>query len=107
MKMDDLFKTDAVLWKNPVPDGYGGYTYDSPIQIKVRWEDVQRWYRDKDGVEKLSDSIVFYTDKIEVGEKLARGNLSDASESDSRKVDRCKECKNVKDEVVMWMFWLL
>jgi len=28
----------CVYWGNPVNDGYGGYTFDDPIEIKCRWE---------------------------------------------------------------------
>lgn len=33
----------AVYWGNPQPDGYGGYTYDAPVELQppdngVRWE---------------------------------------------------------------------
>lgn len=30
---------DCVYWGNPQNDGYGGKTYDPPIEIKCRWED--------------------------------------------------------------------
>lgn len=30
---------DAVYWGNPQNDGFGGKTFDAPIQIKCRWED--------------------------------------------------------------------
>ncbi len=30
----------AIYWGNPVSDGYGKYTYDDPVEISCRWEDV-------------------------------------------------------------------
>jgi hypothetical protein len=30
---------DCVYWGNPHEDGYGGITYDDPIELKCRWED--------------------------------------------------------------------
>lgn len=32
-------KQKAVYWGNPVKNGYGGYTYDDPIEIDCRWEE--------------------------------------------------------------------
>jgi len=28
----------CVYWGNPVQDGYGGSTYDAPVEIACRWE---------------------------------------------------------------------
>jgi hypothetical protein len=28
----------CVYWGSPVNDGYGGFTFDDPIEIKCRWE---------------------------------------------------------------------
>lgn len=30
---------DCVYWGNPVNDGYGGFTFDDPVEIKCRWEE--------------------------------------------------------------------
>ena len=29
----------AVYWGNPQNDGYGGFTFDTPVEIKCRWEE--------------------------------------------------------------------
>jgi hypothetical protein len=29
----------AIYWGNPVKDGYGGNSYDDPVEIPCRWED--------------------------------------------------------------------
>jgi len=34
-----LCEQDAVYWGNPQDNGYGGFTYDDPVEIKCRWED--------------------------------------------------------------------
>jgi hypothetical protein len=32
------FPYKCVYWGNPVNNGYGGYTFDEPIEINCRWE---------------------------------------------------------------------
>lgn len=27
-------------WGNPIPDGYGGFTFDEPVELDCRWEDI-------------------------------------------------------------------
>ena len=100
-------KADAILWQNPTPDGFGNYTYDDPVKIKVRWEDSQEWFRGEDGVEKLSDSVVYTTTEIETGEKLIRGNNTGSDIKNARKVEKRKECQDIKGNIVMWKLWLL
>lgn len=43
MSMTELFlsgcKQKAVYWGNPTEDGYGGLTFDDPVEIYCRWED--------------------------------------------------------------------
>ena len=32
-------KQTAVYWGNPIEDGFGGYDYDDPVEIKCRWSE--------------------------------------------------------------------
>ena len=33
---------DCVYWGNPVNDGFGGTTFDYPVEIKCRWTEKTR-----------------------------------------------------------------
>jgi len=67
--LDTMRKQFAWLWANPVPDGVGGFTYNSPRRIRVRWEDTQERFFNAAGEELISRSVVY------VGEDLQPGVL--------------------------------
>jgi hypothetical protein len=68
-------RQDAVLWKNPRPDGNGGYSYDRPRAIKVRWELTQSRYFDAQGVERISNVTAYTGEDLITGERLLLGVL--------------------------------
>lgn len=70
---------DAVYWGNPQPDGYGGYTFDAPVEIKVRWDEKYELIRDKDGKETVSTAQVLLTQDVDYGGYLYLGTLNELS----------------------------
>ena len=69
----------AVLWANPVNDGRGGYTYDIPIEIKVRWDETTKLIvnRNRQKEEMISTSQILTNQEIYEGSILFNGSLSD------------------------------
>ena len=67
----------AVYWGNPVDDGYGGKTFDYPVEIKVRWDYKQRQVVLPDGKEINADVQVLTPEDLEVGGFLFLGELDD------------------------------
>ena len=67
----------AVYWGNPIPAGTGGYTYDNPIEIAVRWDDVSEKIAMDNGEEKLSRAMVTVTQDVDLGGLLFLGTLAD------------------------------
>ena len=73
----------AIYWGNPVDDGYGAYTYDTPVEISCRWEDVNM-------VDTVDPKVVGYVVRCEVildqdvdeNGMMFLGGLADISESD-------------------------
>ena len=82
MNLERKCKQDAVYWANPVPDGTGGHTYDTPEDIKVRWEDRQELFIDADGRERMSNAVVFYTLDFNLGGYLYLGTSADFDSSE-------------------------
>ena len=87
MKFSRFHKQTAVYWANPVADGFGGFTFDAPVELSsdndnaVRWEETQEKFVDSIGEEHLSRAIVYLTDDVEVGEYLMLGELADLDSS--------------------------
>lgn len=67
----------ATVWKNPVSDNYGGFTYDSPVLIACRWEAKTELFIDNTGREAVSKAVIFLdlADSIEEGDMIAFGDL--------------------------------
>jgi hypothetical protein len=67
----------AVYWGSPKNDGYGGTTYDSPVEIKCRWDGKTKRITNDEGEEVVSRAQVLVTQDLEVGGVLYLGTLND------------------------------
>jgi len=74
-----MYKQTAVYWGNPVNDGYGKNTYDSPVEISCRWENVDQVVEENnvDGRKLVSRSVVYTDSDLDVEGVLFLGCLSD------------------------------
>lgn len=112
MQVSHFMTDSAVRWANPSPDGYGGYTFDAPDELDVRWLDKQEWFRDNTNTQILSNAVVFSTTQMTVGERIYKGSLSDLDSSSdyySSGVFTVKKTFGEKDtdgNVIMWKAWL-
>ena len=90
----------AVYWGTPVNDGYGGYTFDDPVEILVRWEDKNVLFKDNTGRELISKAQVFIHSDYTVEEEgwLYLGDLDDSgldSASTPDEVDGAFQIKRI------------
>ena len=67
----------CVYWGNPIEDGYGSKTYDPPIEIACRWEDMQQIIVEADGSQSLSRAVVFVSIDLDEDGLLWLGTLND------------------------------
>lgn len=49
----------ATYWGSPTSDGLGGNTYAVPVTLKVRWEEREEEFIDRNGETKVSNAIVW------------------------------------------------
>jgi len=73
----------AVYWGNPVNDGYGDKTFDSPVEIQCRWEDRNEVFVAPNGDELIAKSIVYISQDVDEEGCLWLGTLDALYESDS------------------------
>jgi hypothetical protein len=82
MSIEDLIlrtvTQTAVYWGNPQPDGYGGETFDDPIEIDCRWEDATELNRSDVIREFITKAIVYVTQDLDVNGWLYLGSLTDS-----------------------------
>jgi hypothetical protein len=83
MNLTRNLKQTAVYWAISDADGYGGYTFDDPVELSpssnngVRWEQIQKLYIDAFGEERMSESIVYLAQDVTLGGYLYLGSLDD------------------------------
>lgn len=67
----------AVYWAKGAPDGYGGHSWASPVEVACRWVDQNVKYTDPAGEEKVSKARVLVNQVMYVGDVLYLGTLVD------------------------------
>lgn len=78
---DNLHQT-AVYWGNPTSDGYGGYTWDDPVELDCRWTQVTRLVKDANGKEVVSGASVQVDQDVDLDGYLFLGDLDDLDSSE-------------------------
>lgn len=71
----------AVYWGNPQDNGYGGFTYDDPVEIKCRWEDMHQVVTATNGEEVVSRAVVYVDIDLEENGVIYLGTMEDLIES--------------------------
>ena len=80
----------AVYWGDPVPDGTGGYTFDTPAEIRCRWLSMKKLLVSLAGEELVSNATVQVSEDLDENGMLFLGRLSGlsiAQKADPRLVD--------------------
>lgn len=72
----------ATYWPPGSPDGEGGMEGVNPVVIRCRWQDVAVLFRNAQGEQLTSSSVVYVDRAVEVGGLLAEGDLSEDFASD-------------------------
>jgi hypothetical protein len=72
-----MLKQTGVYWAlGSTLTEYGKPTYDSPVEISVRWEDVVEEFMDAEGSVQKSRSLVYVDRDVAVGSVLMLGSLT-------------------------------
>ncbi len=82
----------ATYWANPQPNGTGGYSYDTPVVLSVRWQEQFKLFSDPTSESSSSDAMVWVDRTLDVGGYLT---LGESSESDPANVTRAYKIKKM------------
>ena len=83
-----MLKGTAVYWAPIGRDKYGQPTWtSSPVQIKVRWQDVHEEFMDAEGDRQISIAKVFVGQDVVVKGVLLRGDLTSSVDQDDPKAN--------------------
>ena len=66
----------AVYWSFKSKDGFGALTFNTAVEIKVRWQDVSKLFLDKTGKQTVSQSIIYTDEEIGLDDYLLLGTLT-------------------------------
>jgi hypothetical protein len=93
----------AVYWGNPQKDGYGGFTYDDPVEIDCRWEDMTQVVRSLNGEEFISRGEVFVNTVLEENGLLYLGTIDDLLDSEGESSGEV-DIDNLSDDLQQHIF---
>ena len=67
---------DVTHWPITGSDGYGGFTFGTPVLLKGRWEERSELFIDVDQEENMSRVIAYFNTDLDTGDFLALGDLT-------------------------------
>lgn len=79
------------------PNGYGGYTFGAPSTMLCRWEDRNVMYRDGQGIERVSNAVVYPELDLEVEEFVYKGTSTAADPTTVEGTFQVKQFNTVPD----------
>lgn len=68
----------VVYWAYAGPDGYGGATYSSPVELGVRWENVNELVQTGTGEEVVSRARVWTSQDLVEQSLIYLGTMDDS-----------------------------
>lgn len=71
------YKQTTVYWGNPQSDGQGGFTFDDPVEIACRWEDIRQVVTDNKGNSVVSRAVIYVKQDLDEEGMIYLGTLSD------------------------------
>ena len=82
MNLKKFFNQTAIYWGSPDADGFGGFTFADPVEVKVRWTVKQEKFLSSQGTgngveEILSRVVVLAETDFDMNGKMILGTLND------------------------------
>ena len=77
----------AVYWALKASDGYGGWTYENPVEINCRWEDVREEKMDAEGNLIQTSATVYADRELGLNGMVYRGELDGAVTNEPQAMD--------------------
>ena len=63
-------------WSVSGTDGFGGYTFNTPVVVNGRWEESQQKFISESGEESVTQAVVYLENDVSVGDWLGEGDLT-------------------------------
>lgn len=72
-----MLDENAVYWSPPIRDGFGGYSWEYPIEIKSRWRIDSTVVYATDGSQVAARSSVWVDHDVLIGGYMWKGTIED------------------------------
>jgi len=66
-----------VYWAAPTDDGYGGFTFSAPVELKCRWQEKAQLLGKADETVIISRAIIYVLQDVDLDELMWLGELTD------------------------------
>jgi len=81
------FNHNITYWAVTGSNGFGGFTFATPVLLKGRWEDRVEQFRNPRDEEEVSQSIAYLDVDVDIGDYLAEGDFVTTPTSDPTTLD--------------------
>ncbi len=78
-------------------NGFGGFDYTTPAEIKCRWEARQETFRDSQGEEVTSNALVYLASDVEIGDYIFEGASVAADPTTLDRARRVRQFNKITD----------
>jgi len=79
--IDTVCVQTAVYWERKSSNGYGGFTYETPVEIKCRWDANSKLVLNDKGEQVVISAEILVNQELDVGGLLFLGTLDDLDSS--------------------------
>lgn len=94
-------REDVTHWPISGSDGYGGFTFNSPVKLKGRWEEKAVLFLSANNEEQVSEAVVFVDTEVAAGDYLGRGDLTATSDpttiADTRRIRQYQRTTDLRN----------
>ncbi len=73
MSLTQKLNHDITHWPVTGTDGFGGFGFGAPVELKGRWEDKSELFLDDNNEEVVSQAIAYFDVDLDLGDFLALG----------------------------------
>ena len=79
---ESLYNQTITYWAPSTPDMYGEPTFDTPVTMEGRWQEINEVFTSPRGDEIVSRAVVYVENDVQLNGYLALGVFNDADPTD-------------------------
>jgi len=100
---------DVTHWPVTGSDGYGGFTFGTPILLSGRWEQKQELFINVDLEEVLSSAIVYLNTDLSIGDYVIEGDETatvDPTTLEAKRIRGLNKITDLRNVIALRKLWL-